>query len=185
MQKTVDIKAIFNLVLEHCRKLKDWKEPSDKQIAVMFLGFQGCWDIRQTKLRKSPLPWQGYVKNDGTVDETAKIQCLQSAFCRLFRYHTGHLGNMLGTIINAHQNLGSMCEAFELSPHKLPKNLWRLDYQSDEYKKWEPLKTENKQVERQFANDCDTFCQVFIYLGKKGNTSSIPGDAWRKALGLA
>ena len=182
----IDLKATFDLLLVQCRATTVWNEPSERELACMFEGFKGCFKSNpDLGLRKNPLPWQGFVLNNGTIDEKMLLQCMQSTFCRLFRYHLGDQGNYLGTIINAHQNLGICFEGFGLNPCEVPKDSWKLAWDSEEYKALQPAKDANRAAQSKFADNVDTICQVFVLIGRKGQTSSVPGDQWRKALGYA
>lgn len=180
----IPVQSIFDLVVENCRKLKDF-DATAAELSLIRKGFQGCFNVAETATRKNPLPWAGAVRSDGTLDEKAALQSLQSAFCRLLHYHSGRSSAYLGTIINANDNLSLCAEFFGLVPHAKPPKWWTLPEGSPEAAEARRLRDENNAAGRRFADLCDTFCQVLIYLQTQGKTSSAAGDQWRRALGVA
>jgi hypothetical protein len=179
----IQVQAFFDLVVEQCRKVRGF-DASSAELAIMRKAFDGMFDKAQTRTRKTPLSWCGYVRQDGTIDEAARLQCLQSAFCRLMHYHLGRNGAYLGTLINAFENLKSCYEAFDLIPNPRVAKWWELPSDSPILEVTRRLTQENQDACRHFADVCDTFAQVFVFINKKGQTSSVPGDEWRKALGI-
>lgn len=177
----IQVQALFDLVVEQCRKVTGFNA-SSAELAVMRKAFDGIFDKAQTRTRKTPLSWCGYVRLDGTINEACRLQCLQSAFCRLMHYHLGRNGACLGTIINAHDNLRLMAHAFGLCPHKQDRCNW-IDAAMPEAAEARRKRDENRVIEKRFADHCDTFCQVLVFLNSKGKESSVPGAEWRKALG--
>lgn len=180
----IQVQALFDLVVEQCRKVTGFNA-SSAELAVMRKAFDGIFDKAQTRTRKTPLSWCGYVRQDGSIDEAARLQCLQSAFCRLMHYHLGRNGAYIGTIINATENLGSMAQAFGLCPHPQSETKWFAfgDSNLPEAVESRRKRDENRVIEKRFADHCDTFCQVLVFLNSKGKESSVPGAEWRKALG--
>lgn len=178
------VQRIFDLVIEHCRKVKDFSA-TDAELALIRKGFEGCFNVAQTATRKNPLSWCGYSRNDGAIDEKARLQCLQAAFCKLMHYHSGRLSAYLGTLINAHDELGQMATAFGIVPHSDVPRWFSLPEGSAEQVEAKRKRDENRAVEKRFADHCDTFCQVLIYLQTQGKSSSAAGDRWRAAMGIA
>jgi hypothetical protein len=179
------VQAIFDTVVEHCRKVTGFN-PTDAQLAVIRKAFDGVFNVAQTATRKAPLSWAGAYRLNGSIDEAAALQSLQSAFCRLLHYHTGKSSAYLGTIINATENLGFCADWFGLLPHPTNGKKWYdCPEGSDERAALQAISDENRAYARIFADHCDTFCQVLVYLQSKGQTSSVAGDAWRQALGVA
>jgi hypothetical protein len=180
----IQVQALFDLVVEQCRKVTGF-DASSAELALMRKAFDGIFDKAQTRTRKNPLSWCGYTRRDGTIDEAARLQCLQSAFCRLLHYHLGRNSAYLGTIINATENLGSMAQAFGLCPHPASETKWYAFHNTDlpEAVESRRKRAENNAAEKRFADACDTFCQVLVFINSKGKESSVPGAEWRKALG--
>ena len=180
----IQFQVLFDLLVEHCRKVKDFAA-SDAELAILRKAFDGIFNKALTATRKTPLSWCGYVNRDGTIDEAARLQCLQSAFTRLLHYHLGKSGAYLGTIINAHDNLRSMAGAFGLCPHPESETNWFrfTDYNCPEAVEARRKRDENRVIENHFADVCDTFCQVLVFVNSRGQESSVPGAQWRKALG--
>lgn len=179
------VQVIFDLVVENCRKVKGF-EATAAELSLIRKGFQGCFNVAETATRKNPLPWAGAVRADGSIDEKAAFQSLQSAFCRLLHYHSGKSSAYLGTIINAHDNLSLCAEFFGIVPHaKGGPDWWQLPEGSPERDEARRLRDENRAAGKRFADHCDTFCQVLIYLQTAGKSSSAAGDQWRRALGVA
>ena len=179
------VQAIFDTVVEHCRKVTGFN-PTDAQLAVIRKAFDGVFNVAQTATRKAPLSWAGAYRRDGSLDEAAALQSLQSAFCRLLHYHTGKSSAYLGTIINCTENLGFCADWFGLLPHPTNGKKWyNCPEGSDERAALQAISDENRAYARIFADHCDTFCQVLVYLQSQGKTSSVAGDVWRKALGIA
>ena len=181
----IQVQALFDLVVEQCRKVRGF-DASSAELAIMRKAFDGMFDKAQTRTRKAPLSWCGYVRQDGTIDEAARLQCLQSAFCRLAHYHLGRSGAYLGTIVNATENLRSMAQAFGLCPHPESETRWFAfgDSELPEAVESRRKRDENSVVEKKFADHCDTFCQVLVFLNSNCKESSVPGAQWRKALGI-
>jgi hypothetical protein len=177
------IKTLFNDILEHARKVSTFSM-SEQEIAVLYLGFEGCFKTRgPVALRKSPLSWAGWVRRDGTIDEVARKQSLQSAMCRMLHYHTGRSSSYLGTIINATDNLRCCAEAFGLLPHdEKGTKYYNLPAGTPEYEAARTMCDENRKVGNRFADGCDTFLRTFIYIVSKGKTSSVAADEWKRAL---
>jgi hypothetical protein len=182
-KQKIQVQAVFDLVLRSAQNVKGF-DASTQELALLRKAFDGLFNVAQTAPRKAALSWCGYVRNDGTIDEAKRLQCLQSAFGRLFFYHLGKSGAYLGTIINATENLGNMAQAFGLCPHPESEVKWYAfkDANLPEAVESRRKRDENRAVERHFADVCDTFAQVFVYLNKKGQTSSVPGDEWRRVL---
>lgn len=181
-KQKIQVQAVFDLVLRSAQHVKGF-DATTQELALLRKAFDGLFNVAQTAPRKAALSWCGYVRDDGTIDEAKRLQCLQSAFGRLFFYHLGKSGSYLGTIINAFDNLGICAEAFGLVPHKDVPKWWKLPEGSSEVAEARKLNDENRAAAKHFADVCDTFCQVFVFLNKKGQTSSVPGDEWRRALG--
>jgi hypothetical protein len=182
-KQKIQVQAVFDLVLRSAQNVKGF-DASTQELALLRKAFDGLFNVAQTAPRKAALSWCGYVLRDGTIDEAKRLQCLQSAFGRLFFYHLGKSGAYLGTIINATENLGSCYEAFGLVPHVNAPKWWKLPMEvskaeADEVRRQHD---ENRAACRHFADVCDTFAQVFVLLNKKGQTSSVPGDEWRRVL---
>ena len=171
---------MFQTVLEHCRKIREF-QPSELEVEIMRLAFDGLFKIRGAGFRKTPLSWTGFVSRDGTIDRDKAVRCLQSSFCRLFQYHSGRSSAYLGTIINASENLASVSRAFGIADEKV--GYWRFESGTAEYETAKAEYDAENAKARKFADHCDTFCQVFIYIGTGGKTSSVSGDTWAKALG--
>ena len=182
----IPVQAIFDLVLGYCFKVSTFVEanPTPAELALIRKGFDGVFNVAQTETRARPLPWCGFSKSDGTIDEKALKQCLQSAFCKLLHYHTGRNSAYLGTIINATGELNIVGKALGLAPHKNIPKYWHLPEGSIEAVEARKLDKENDEAGRRFADLCDTFCQVFQYLKTQGKSSSAAGDEWRRALGI-
>ena len=175
-----DRNDMFRTVLEHCHKLEEF-QPSDLEVQTLRTAFDGLFKIRGAGFRKTPLSWTGFVSRDGTIDRSKATKCLQSAFCRLFQYHSGQSSAYLGTILNATENLASVSKAFGIA--ESTPSYWNFETGSSEYETAREVYDSEKAKARTFADHCDTFCQVFIYLGTNGKTSSVSGDQWSKALG--
>ncbi len=179
----IQIQVVFDLVLRSAQQVQGF-DATPAELALLRKAFDGLFNVAQTAPRKAPLSWCGYVRDDGTIDEAKRLQCLQSAFARLFFYHLGKSGAYLGTIINATENLGTVAQAFGLCPHPESEVKWYAFHNAElpEAVESRRKRNENRAVERHFADVCDTFAQVFVFLNKKGQTSSVPGDEWRRAL---
>ena len=182
----LQVQHLFDLVLSYCFKVSTFVEanPTPAELALIRKGFDGVFNVAQTEVRARPLPWSGFVKNDGTIDEKALKQCLQSAFCKLLHYHTGRNSAYLGTILNATSELSSVGQALGLAPFPKCGSGWNLPEGSPERAEAEAHYKANEAAGRRFADLCDTFCQVFQYLRTQGKSSSAAGDEWRRALGL-
>jgi len=180
----IQVQVIFDAVLSVASKVEGFN-PSTAELALIRKAFDGVLNKAQTEFRKTPQSWCGYVRRDGTIDEAARQQCLESAFCRMLHYHAGRSGAYLGTILNATDNLGSMATAFGLVPHADVEGWYMLPVGSPEREEASRLRDENRTVERKFADYCDTFCQSFVYVSTKGRESSVTGAQWRQALGVA
>jgi hypothetical protein len=180
----IQVQVVFDLVLRSAQQVAGF-DATPAELAVLRRAFDGLFNVAQTAPRKTAQSWCGYVRRDGTIDEKALLQCLQSAFARLFFYHLGTSGAYLGTIINATDNLRSLAEPFGLVPHPGAPKSWRFEIGSPEYLAAKPLNEANEVAARHFADTCDTFAQVFVFINKRGQTSSVPGDEWRRALGVA
>ena len=178
----IQVQVVFDLVLRSAQQVTGF-DATPAELAVLRKAFDGLFNVAQTAPRKTAQSWCGYVRRDGTIDEKALLQCLQSAFARLFFYHLGTSGAYLGTIINATENLRSLAEPFGLVPHPGAPKSWRFEIGSPEYLAAKPLNEANEVAARHFADTCDTFAQVFVFINKRGQTSSVPGDEWRRALG--
>jgi hypothetical protein len=76
------VQTIFDLVLSHCFKVSTFAaaNPTPAELALIRKGFDGVFNAAQTETRARPVSWCGFSKSDGTVDEAALKQCLQSAF---------------------------------------------------------------------------------------------------------
>ena len=175
----MNIQQIFDLVLENAKKVSGFV-PSDEEVKVIRIAFDGLFTNNGKRFRKNPLTWAGFVKRDGTIDENGRNQSLQSAFGRMFHYHLGRSSAYLGTIINATENLQSISWAYGLC-EKSPR-WYMMDINTPEYEAARKTADEIKVIQKKFTDHCDTFCQVFVYLLKQGKTSSVNGDIWRKAL---
>jgi hypothetical protein len=177
------IKTLFNDILEHARKVSTFSM-TEQEIAVMFIGFEGCFKTKgPVSIRKSPLSWAGCVRRDGTIDEDARKQSLQSAVCRMLHYHTGRTSSYLGTIINATDNLRYLAEAYGLLPHDAKNTKWyKMDQGSPECEAARKMCDENRVVGNRFADNIDTFIRTFIYIVAKGKTSSTAADEWQRAM---
>lgn len=180
----IQVQVLFDMLVEHCRKVKGF-DASAAELSLLRKAFDGVFNKALTATRKTPLSWCGYVRNDGTIDETARLQCLQSAFTRLLHYHLGKNGAYLGTIINANENLGSIAQAFGLCPHPESETKWYAFHNADlpEAVESRRKRLENKAIQKHFVDVCDTFCQVLVFVNSRGQESSVPGTQWRKALG--
>lgn len=178
----IDVQGIFDTVIEYCRKIQKFNA-DENQIALMRIGFDGVFNNAQTAVRAKQLPWKGFVRRDESIDNEALTQCVQSAFAKLFFFHTGKNNGYLGTIINATSELESCYEGYGYCPNPKPqKAWWQLPEGSEAQVEARRLRDENSAACKNFADNCDTFCQVFIYLKTKGQTSSVAGDIWRKAM---
>lgn len=179
----IQVQALFDLIVEQCRKVKTFSA-SPAELAVMREAFDGIFNKAFTATRKSPLPWCGFARRDGVVDEAARRQCLQSAFTRLLHYHLGKSGAYLGTIINAHDNLRLLAHSYGLCPHPEGETKWYMfsDYESPEAVEARRKQDENRVFTDRFADNCDTFCQVMVFLNSRGAESSVPGAEWRRVL---
>lgn len=178
----LQLQAMFDLLVAHCQRVKGF-DASPAELSLIRKAFDGAFDKAQTKARKTAPSWCGYVRNDGTIDEAARLQCLQSAFCRLLHFHAGRNGAYLGTIINAMDNLGSMAQAFGLCPHPASETRWyKYADGSPEAQESRRKSDENRKVERHFADVCDTFCQVFVFIASGKQESSVPGAEWRRVM---
>lgn len=177
----MNIQAIFDAVLENAKKVTGFNA-SDAEIKVIRLAFDGLFTTNGKRFRKNPLSWAGYCDRANNVVEKNRDQSLQSAFGRMFHYHYGTSSAYLGTIINATENLQSISWAYGLC-EKTPR-WYMMDINTPEYESARKKADEIKLIEKKFANNCDTFCQVFVYLLKQGKTSSVAGDVWRKVLGV-
>lgn len=177
------IKTLFNDILEHARRVSTF-DMSEQEVAVMFIGFEGCFKTKgPVAIRKSPLSWAGWQRNDGTIDEAARKQSLQSAMCRLLHYHTGRTSSYLGTIINATNNLSFVAEAFGLLPHDdKDTKYFKLQDGTPEYEAARTMHAENRKVGNRFADNCDTFIRTFIFIVSKGKTTSTAADEWQRAM---
>lgn len=177
------IKTLFNDILEHARRVSTF-DMSEQEIAVMFVGFEGCFKAKgPVSIRKSPLTWAGWQRNDGTSDEAARKQSLQSAMCRMLHYHTGRTSSYLGMIINPTNNLRCLAEAFGLLPHAdKGTKYYKLQEGTPEYEAARTMHAENRVVSNRFADNCDTFIRTFIFIATKGKTSSTAADEWQRAL---
>jgi hypothetical protein len=177
------IKTLFNDILEHARKVSTF-DMSEQEIAVMFIGFEGCFKTKgPVSIRKSPLSWAGWTRRDGTIDEDARKQSLQSAVCRMLHYHTGRTSSYLGTIINATDNLRYLAEAFDLLPHDAKAAKYFMMKQgSPEYEASRTMHAENREVSNRFADNIDTFIRTFIYIVSRGKTTSTAADEWQRAM---
>lgn len=183
-REKIDVEGVFRTVIDHCRKLESW-QANDKQIDVIRTAFDGIFNKAQTATRTKQLPWQGFCSN-GVVNPEKLGQCLQSAFGKLYLYHTGVNNGYLGTIINATSELELVAEFYGLTQHSTPtKRYYEFVEGSEEYVRAKLENDENRQASKAFANNCDTFIQVLIYLKTGGKTSSRAGDIWRKAMGVA
>lgn len=183
----IQVQVMFDAVLSAALQVKGF-DPSNAELALIRKAFDGIFNKAQTAFRKTPQSWCGYARRDGTIDEVARQQCLESAFCRLLHYHNGSYSAYLGTVINATDNLRICAEWFNLTPHQRPANgprYWQLPEGSVERTTLETINAENNEIARRFADHCDTFCQVLVYLQSQGKTSSAAGDQWRRALGVA
>lgn len=180
----IQVQVVFDLVLRSAQQVAGF-DATPAELAVLRKAFDGLFNVAQTAPRKTAQSWCGYVRRDGSVDEKALLQCLQSAFARLFFYHLGTSGAYLGTIVNATDNLLSLAEPFGLVPHPHIAKWWQLPMDSPILEATRNLGKENEAAERHFADTCDTFAQVFVFINKRGQTSSVPGDEWRRALGVA
>lgn len=183
MSNRDSIRKIFETTLEQARKVEGFN-PTEQELSIMFEGFLGCFKARgAVALRRSPISWAGWTRRDGTVCEESRQKSVQSAFCRLLHYHMGTDGGYLGTLMNAMANLGYMAEAYGLLPHNASEtDYWKLTAGTTEYEEAKRKRDENHEVEKTFADRCDTFLRVFIYIHSKGKTSSVAADLWGKAL---
>lgn len=182
----IQVQVMFDAVLSAALQVKGF-DPSNAELALIRKAFDGIFNKAQTAFRKTPQSWCGYARRDGTIDEVARQQCLESAFCRMLHYHLGRSSAYLGTIINASDNLGLVARDFGLTPYPEKETRWYLfdDTGLPEAVEAKRKRDENREVERRFANLCDTFCQVFVYISTKGRESSVAGAQWRQALGVA
>lgn len=181
----IDTRQLFDTIVSACRATSLPFNPSSQELDLIYRGFLGIFDVRQTKLRKAALSWKGWKRQDGSFDEAARIQSLQSAFYRLFHFHSGRESAYLGTIVNASSNLGLIYSdmGFIPYPQEEVKGWWKLDILHPDYKTLTEKRDANRAVEKLFVDYCDTFCQVAIFLFTKGKTSSRNGDIWRSVLG--
>lgn len=179
----IDVQNHFDIVIEHCNRLQSF-HATEQQLRVLRLAFDGIFNKAQTALRSRPLPWCGFI-SAGVVNQTKRDQCLQSAFCKLYHYHSGRNNSYLGTILNANDELRLLAEYYGLVPHPTPsRRSWTMAEGSLERDQTDKIEQDNAAAGKAFADLCDTFIQVLLYIGSGGRTSSVAGDRWRKALGI-
>lgn len=181
----IDTRQLFDTIVLACRATSLPFNPTPKELDLIYHGFLGLFDKRQAKMRMTALSWKGWKAKDGSIDEAARLQSLQSAFYRLFHFHSGRESAYLGTMVNAFNNLGMIFADMEFTPYPQEevRNWWKLDISHPDYKSLTEKRDANRAAEKQFVDYCDSFCQVAIFLFTKGKTSSRNGDIWRKALG--
>lgn len=180
---TARIKTLFNEVLLFARQVRTF-DMTEQEIAILYEGFEGCFKTKgPVAIRKSPLSWAGCVRRDGTIDEAARKQSLQSAVCRMLHYHTGRSSSYLGTLINATDNLRCLAKAFGLLPHADKDTKWfRLELGTPESEAARKLHDENTVVGKHFADGVDTFIRTFIFVMSGGKTTSTAADEWKRVL---
>jgi hypothetical protein len=181
----IDTRNLFDTIVLACRATSLPFNPTPKELDLMYHGFLGLFDKRQNRLRKTALSFGGWKHRDGSIDEAIRLQSLQSAFYRLFHFHSGRASEYLGTIINASNNLGMIYSDMDFTPYPQEevRDWWKLDISHPDYKTLTEKRDANRAAEKQFVDYCDSFCQVAIFLFTKGKTTSRNGDIWRKALG--
>ena len=181
----IDTRKLFDTIVLACKATSLPFNPSDRELDLMYRGFLGLFYKKQSKMRMTALPWKGWKQQDGSIDEDARLQSLQSAFYRLFHYHSGRESAHLGTIINAFNNIGMIYADMDFTPYPQEevRNWWKLDISHPDYKTLTEKRDANRAAEKLFVDCCDSFCQVAIFLFTKGKTTSRNGDIWRKALG--
>jgi hypothetical protein len=178
MQK-IPVENLFNTVLDHAARTPEF-EPTPQERSLMKRGFVGIFNEAQTKFRKNPLPWKGFRTRETGFNAELAEHCLKSSFCKMFLYHLGTKGAYLGTIMNASQELASLGQAMGLAPY-LDIKYWMLPDGPEKNTARDQYRA-NEAAGHRFANLCDTFCQVMVYLVTEGKTSSVAGDVWRKAV---
>lgn len=174
----MDRQKAFDTVLEYALKVSGFS-PSSQELALIRQAWDGIYHKRHDRLRKSPESWAG-VRNTDNCD-----QSLRSAFCRLFHYHAGWSSAYLGTVLNATDNLRFLADSYGLTPHRLTDHeryYWNLPEGSPERGEARRKRDENEAIAKRFADHCDTFIQVCIYLQTKGKRCSAAGEIWSKAL---
>lgn len=132
----IDVDVLFNLTIEHCRKLTRISfDPTPEGLDAIKTGFRACFTEDGTRPRRSKPKW---IK--GLTDPKARLeQSLRGTFVGLFLLHWGLRGNGFGSVINTTFDLRFLGERIH-NGDKAAGKLW--------------------------ADQADTFVQVFFHLAR-------------------